>query len=313
MRRILILLSILLIITLEQAALAQQSSQGDTASTSIQKYRIWPGDLLDVRVFAHPELTTEVIVSANGTIRLPQLAEEIQAACRTEAELRRDVAERYKAQGNYQVYIRVKESKAPPVIIKGAVRVQSSLQPRRRIRLMEALAVTGGVTEQASGEIRITRSKAFSCEQAARASEEVVYIKDLTRRDESANPFIEPGDIITVVEAARVFVAGGVQRPTVIKMEKPLTITQAIEAAGGLLPRVKAEGVKVCRQINEGSAAKIISIDLKRVSKDSSQDILLQADDVVYVPMEGPVINPQYFCRPNKSEPAPVAPPRPIY
>lgn len=327
MRRTLLFLSILLIITLEQAALAQQRSQGETTSSSaaqityyqsssasIQKYGIWPGDVLDVRVFAHPELSAQATVSASGTIRLPRLAEEIQAACRTEAELQREVAERYKPQGNYQILIRVKESKAPPVIVKGAVSMARSLQLLRRVRLIDALAVAGGTTERASGEIRIERLKAPACGQEAKPSEEVVYLADLKRGDESANPFIEPGDVITVVEAARIYVDGAVRRPSIIKIVRPLTITQAINAAGGTLPRAIEERVAVCRQINEGNEVKIINVDLKRARKDSSQDILLQADDAIYVPMGGGIVKGIYPCRPNKkSAPVQIAPPRPIY
>jgi hypothetical protein len=51
-------------------------------------YQIGPGDLLDVRVYGRAELTREVRVTNQGTIRLPFL-DEIRVACQTEAQLAR--------------------------------------------------------------------------------------------------------------------------------------------------------------------------------------------------------------------------------
>lgn len=322
----LLLFSLLLLIALGQIAQGQQPGDSNPQSTaektapdalsssiSIQKYRIWPGDILDVRVFAHPELTLSVTVDARGMIRLPQIAEEIQAACRTEKELRDEVVSRYKPQGNYQIFLRVREYKATPVIIKGGVVAPRSLELRRRMRLIEALAMAGGTTENATGEIRIKRSQAFTCEMPAPqrdgVEEKIVDVKDLMRGDESANLYLQPGDTITVSESDKVYVAGSVRRPTVLRMKTPLTVSQAIASAGGI-QGARIERVQVCRQINKGSEVKIID-----VSKGKAQDTLLQDEDVVYVSSEGGMGGGPPFCypRPKKDAPDAFMPRRPIY
>src|ERR1700730_6848619 len=57
-------------------------------------YRIGPGDLLDIRVLNRPMLSREVRVDQNGMIRMPFIDGEIQAACRSEGELSREIATR---------------------------------------------------------------------------------------------------------------------------------------------------------------------------------------------------------------------------
>lgn len=332
MRKTLFLFCLLLLIPLEQTALAQQPSNttpqtpvGKTDSNALpstsvsnQKYRIWPGDVLDVRVFDHPELSHTGAVDALGMIRLPQIAEEIQAACRTESELAAEIVARYKPQGRYHVYVRIIESKAPPVTIRGGVPAPQSFHLRRPLRLMEALALAGGTTDSASGEIRIKRSQALSCEISAPEwngkEEKIIYVKDLMRGEESANPYLQPGDIITVSEVDKVYVAGSVLMQTTLRLRMPLTVSQAIAKAGGILPSVKSERVQICRQINGGSEVKIINVELREVRKGKAQDMLLQAEDVVYVPLESGIGGPPFcYPRPKKDVPEVILPKRPIY
>src|SRR5688572_16313760 len=53
-----------------------------------ERYRIGPGDLLDIRVFNKAQFSRDgVRVDSRGMIRMPFIEGEIKAACRTEAEL----------------------------------------------------------------------------------------------------------------------------------------------------------------------------------------------------------------------------------
>ena len=88
-----------------------------------ERYRIGPGDLLDVRIFNRPQLSRDAVrVDAKGVIRMPLIEEDIQAACLTESELAKEVAQRYrKYQRNPQVDVFVKEYNSQPVAVIGAV------------------------------------------------------------------------------------------------------------------------------------------------------------------------------------------------
>src|SRR6185503_14884103 len=57
------------------------------------RYRIGPGDILDIRILNRPTISRDAVrVEGNGVIRMPLIDEEIQAACKTEGELAKEIA-----------------------------------------------------------------------------------------------------------------------------------------------------------------------------------------------------------------------------
>src|ERR1700752_1737206 len=74
------------------------SSSGSSNDT---RYRIGPGDVLEVRVARAPELSRDAVrVDQSGNIRMPMLEDDIPAACLTEAELAQNVAKAYQKYKN---------------------------------------------------------------------------------------------------------------------------------------------------------------------------------------------------------------------
>src|ERR1043165_242236 len=87
------------------------------------RYRIGPGDVLDIRIYNRPQLSREAVrVEGNGMIRMPLIENEIQAACRTEGELAKEIATGYaKYYKNLQVDVFIKEYHSKQVAVIGAV------------------------------------------------------------------------------------------------------------------------------------------------------------------------------------------------
>ena len=75
--------------------------------------------------------------------------------------------------------------------IEGAVKVPMLVELRRPVRLIEFLAIAGGVKENAKGTILITHADGTSA---------TYRLKEIKRRGSSSNPYIQAGDIITVAE-----------------------------------------------------------------------------------------------------------------
>ncbi|MGB9180383.1 MAG: SLBB domain-containing protein, partial [Pyrinomonadaceae bacterium] len=101
------------------------------------------------------------------------------------------------------------------------------------------------------------------------------------------NPVIQPGDIITVPEADQIYVVGNVLTPKTIPLREPITVSRAIAMAGGVLRDTKSDKIRIVRQ-EPGSATKQeIYVDLKAIEKKKSEDIALQANDIVDVPESG--------------------------
>jgi polysaccharide biosynthesis/export protein len=306
-------------------AQSQQSVPPDLPSNSldnqgIRRYRVGPGDLLDVRVFGQPELNSTVEIDEDGNISsLPFIEEPIAAKCRNEKEIQKSITDAYaKYLIKPRISVRIIERRSrQPAVVFGAVRSASRIQMNRRVRLHELLANAGGITLGASGTIQIIHTEPELCpdpedimqtvtaslsdkpvvpstgttaEQQATASAgsdigriEVYRINDVKKGLGKDDPFIRPGDLVIVTEGEPVYVTGAVTNPREIVMKDGLTLARALAMAGGPVRLAKTSEVHVYRQ-KEG---KIGSEDLKynydAIRKGQQQDVLLQPYDIIDV------------------------------
>jgi polysaccharide biosynthesis/export protein len=279
------------------AAVPLPSAQED------ERYRIGPGDLLEVRVFNRPTLSRDAVrVDALGMIRMPLIEEDIQAACQTEGELGKDIARRYrKYQRNPQVDVFVKEFNSQPVAVMGAVDKPGKFQLQRRVRLLELLSSAGGPTDKAGKRIQVAHVGRRSLCQSetsdtsgvnvAAQEEETNYdifnLNETLQGDEKANPYIQPGDIVTIPEAEHAFVVGNVFKPATIPLREPTTVTEAIAMAGGTLPDTKTDRIRVIRKVSGATDKMELIVNLQDVMRKKSADLLLQPGDIVEVQVSG--------------------------
>src|SRR5215211_1374919 len=132
----------------------------------IKTYLLGPGDVLDIRVFGQPELSSTVQVDSEGNLSsLPFLETPIPAKCRSDKEVQKDIAIAYsKFINNPQVSVRISERNSrQPATVFGAVRQPTRIEMKRKVRLNELVAVSGGFTERASGTIQILHTEPLMC------------------------------------------------------------------------------------------------------------------------------------------------------
>jgi polysaccharide export outer membrane protein len=314
------LISLLLIPSNSQAQSqgpAQPSSQTQTpAQTTVLaptfpapgpgadlSYRIGPGDELDVRVFGRPELARVVRVDSYGRIRLPFL-EELQAACMTEAQLAAVIAEKYKKYlRDPQVDVLVKDFRSQPVAVIGAVAHPGRFQLQRRVRLLELVTFAGGPSTHAGSTIHVIHNAEHDyCSpaapkekpQAAGGGEtegnsllpalSSIKLKDLLAGSPEANPFVQPGDIVSIPEADQIFVTGSVVKPGAYSLINKLTLTQAVALAGGPNMEAARGKVRLVRQEpgKETRTETVYSLD--DIHRRKIQDIALLPNDIIEVP-----------------------------
>src|SRR6185436_9965885 len=140
----------------------------------IKSYLLGPGDVLDVRVFGQPELTSTVQVDSDGNLSaLPFLETPIKAKCRSDKDVQKDIATAYaKFINNPQVSVRIAERNSrQPATVFGAVRQPTRIEMKRRVRLNELMAVSGGFTERAAGTIQILHTEPLMCPEAGEEAE----------------------------------------------------------------------------------------------------------------------------------------------
>ncbi len=165
-------------------ALAQQSVPSDLPSSStsldnqgIRRYRVGPGDLLDVRVFGQPDLNSTVEIDEDGNISsLPFIEDPIPAKCRNEKEIQKSITEAYaKYIVKPRVSVRILERRSrQPAVVFGAVRSAARIQMNRRVRLHELLANAGGITLGASGTIQIIHTEPILCPEQEDIADAVI-------------------------------------------------------------------------------------------------------------------------------------------
>jgi polysaccharide export outer membrane protein len=260
------------------------------STQSDDRYRIGPGDILDIRIFNRPNLSREAVrVEGNGMIRMPLIESEIQAACRTEGELAKEIATLYmKFYRNPQVDVFVKEYHSRQVAIIGAVNDQSRFELQRRVRLLELLTYAKGPSPKAGQTINIVHApQAWICKspdaEDASAAFSSYKLAETLQGLPQANPYLEPGDIVTVPEADQVYVVGNVYTPLTIPLKEPLTVSRAIAMAGGVRQDTKKDKVRVVRQEPGSATRKELIVDLSAIEKKRAEDIALVPNDIIEV------------------------------
>jgi polysaccharide biosynthesis/export protein len=271
---------------------AASNYQVSTTFPGEDVYRIGPGDVLNIRIYSKPQLARDAVrVEGNGMIRMPLIESDIQAACRTEGELAREISSRYaKFYKNLQVDVFIKEYHSKQVAIIGAVNDQSRFELQRRVRLLELLTYTKGPSPKAGQTINIVHSQSSPLCQPQDEGDEIARglssyrLSDTLRGESSANPYLEGGDIVTLPEADQVYVVGNVFTPLTIALKEPITLSRAIAMAGGLKQDTKKDKIRIVRQEPGSATKKEIIVDLYAIEKRRAEDPTLSANDIIDVP-----------------------------
>ena len=270
---------------------AQDAKPTVSVPQTTERYRIGVGDVLEIRVYNRPQLSREAVrVEGNGIIRMPLIEGDIQAACKTEGELAKEISTRYaRYYKNLPVDIFIKEYHAREVALIGAVNEQGRYQMQRHIRLLELLTFAKGPSDKAGQTINIVRGpRTDLCSESTSAANQEGLISlplnDTLRGEEAANPYVEAGDIVTIPEAEQVFVVGNVYSPKSLPLKETLTVSRAVAMAGGPLRDSKTDKVRVVRRGAGSAGASEMYVNLTAIARKKEDDLVLQANDIIEVP-----------------------------
>ena len=294
------------------------AAQQPQTPAAVEQYRIGARDVLTIRVTA-PDIVAQFSAEAlevNECGMIPLLSvqheeqNEVKAAGMTTSELQEHLRKFYtKYKRNPQVVVKVKEYNSQPVAINGAVARPGQFQLRRPVRLLELLQFyAGGATERSGGRVQIARMPALgTCEARPAKSEQpeqtaqtVTVVDDSNmpsflsfkleetlKGEERANPYLQPGDVITLPEAKEAYVVGNVLRPGPVALrDDHLTVSRAVAMVGGTMPDTKQEKVRIVRQESNGDSREFF-VDLNAIKKHQAEDVALLPNDIVEVPVAG--------------------------
>lgn len=269
----------------------QTEAENLSKNQNNERYPIGYQDTLEIQVVKHPELSQIVAVNTDGTINLPRIDEPITAVCKTERELKDNITALYKTYLRAPfVNVRLIDQKSQPFAVMGAVPKPGSFFLTRKIQLLGLLSLAGGYdVEKAGVKINVARMGNFSgCKEndaALDKNDDVFFLsfnlKDVL--DGKQNPWMQPGDIVSVLEAEEIFVVGSVYKPAKIPLKGTVTLTQAIGAAGGLEQTAKTNKVVIQRQAPGSLVKTQLVFNLKDIQDKKVPDPQLQANDIVEV------------------------------
>jgi polysaccharide export outer membrane protein len=252
------------------------------SATNNYDYQIGPGDLLDVKVYEAQDLSTEARVSTRGTVTYPLLGEvDLGGLTVQEAEKRLRGLLQAKYVKDPHVSIFIKEYRSKKVAVVGAVKNPGDYELLNRGHLLEAIALAGGLTDNAGQIVYLTH-------QGTDKQIKIDLNELLVKGNTSLNLPVQMGDTVFVPEAGVYYVNGAVKKGGQFFLKKPVTVSRAVQIAGGLTIGARASHVTLIR-FNENGDKQIIPVDLKAIEKGEREDIALQDQDVVFV-SKNPII-----------------------
>jgi len=252
------------------------------ALAQVTAYRIGPKDLLEIEVFEAPEFNTEVRIADDGMFSLPIIG-EIPANGLSEEELARRLATRLEecCVQRATVSIHVREYRARPITVIGAVTRPGNLSFAGRLTLIEVLTGAGGLASQHGDVIYVLRRV-----DSGLSDQLEIRLDDLlVRGEQRLNIPIYAGDLINVPSTTEVtvFLLGEVARPGAhgFRSTERITLLTAVARAGGMTDRASRR-IVIKRETDSGET-RAIEVDYKRILSGKDDDIELEAGDIVVV------------------------------
>lgn len=233
----------------ETDKLNEQLLSAAQINTDPSDYLLGSGDLLQVTVFESEDLTAKVRVSSRGFITLPLLGQiEVKDMTARDAEVYIERLYQEKYIKNPHVSVFVEEHFSQRITLIGQFKTPGTYDYLSKMRLLDVMALAGGLNENASHTAQIRRM--------GKSKQSQTILVDLERivtegRDE-LNIEINGGDVIFIPEAGMFFVDGAVRKPGAYHIKNRTKLVEALSVAGGLAPYAKTETIILVRHMKGG-------------------------------------------------------------
>ena len=238
---------------------------------------IGEGDLLQISVFEANELDKTVRVNSRGFISLP-LVGEVQVSGLTAIEAEEKIEEMYERRfiKDPHVSIFVEEQISQRITLVGQFKKPGTYDYLSNQRLLDVIALGGGLSEQAGQIVQVRRTRYVQ-------GEPNTFIVDLDRLIKEGNVELNirlnGGDVLFIPEAGIYFVDGAVRRPGAYPIKHKTVVQEGLVEAGGFESSAKKDKIKLVR-MTEAGERKIIDLDL---SKTDSKEMALKDRDILIV------------------------------
>jgi polysaccharide export outer membrane protein len=254
------------------------------------------GDQVLIRAAHAPEFSERPYrVDESGLLRLP-LVGEVRAAGRTTAELATEIRSRLASVlVRPEVSVDLMERRSRPVSVIGSVKTPGVYQVEGRRRLVEMLAMAGGLGDDAGFVVRLSRPLTQGDLPLAGARKDPsgqfsvcdVRLDALMGTGDGAlNVWVLPEDALFVPRARLIYVMGAVRKPGgfVLREREKLSVSQALALAEGPTSTAWTRHARVLRSAGPGLTRTEITVNLPDILSGRAPDISLSEEDILIVP-----------------------------
>ena len=235
------------------------------------EYRLGPGDVIKIQVFQNSDLTLETKVTENGNITFPLIG-TIRVGDTTIAAAEQAIAKALRDGGfvqKPQVHIVVQQMRGNHVSVLGQVSKPGRLPLETvNVRLSEILALAGGVASGGADVVILTGVR--DGKPFRREVDIAGMILNNRPEDDVA---VAAGDLIYIHRAPMFYIYGEVGKAGSYRIERGMSVRQALAQAGGTTSRGTERRLGLYRR-GAGGKVELLSPELHD---------LVQSDDVYYV------------------------------
>lgn len=249
------------------AAAAQQQGQ----SARSEDYRLGAGDSIGVQVYQSPDLTVDARVSESGVISYP-LVGSVELGGLTISEAEKKIADALRKGGfvkSPQVNIVLRQVRGSQVAVLGQV-ARPGRFPLETLntRVSDMLAAAGGVTPTGDDVLIVTG------ERGGKPFRRVIDIPALFINAKSDDDILlAGGDSLYVNKAPVFYIYGEAQKPGPYRIERGMTVMQALAQGGGPTTRGSQNRLRLTRRDASGNPVETTPQLTDQV----------RADDVIFV------------------------------
>lgn len=244
--------------------------RAEEQSTGVN-YLLGSGDAIRINVFKHPDMTLETRVSENGAITFP-LVGSVQLGGLSLANAEQKLAEALRRGGfvrDPQITITLLQVRGNQVSVLGQVHRPGRFPLETlNTRLSDVLAMAGGINDTGSDLVIVTGTR-----DGLPFRSEIDFPAIFTGADTGQNILVAGGDVVYVDRAPVFYIYGEVQRPGAYRIERDMTVQQALAQGGGVNVRGTEKGIKLHRKDAQGKMKMITSYGYD----------LVRPDDVIYI------------------------------
>ena len=241
------------------------------AAGAAAEYRLAAGDIVRISVYQNPDLALEARVGENGQISFPLLG-SVRIGGSTVSQAERAIAEGLR-NGNFvrepQVSILLVQVRGHQASVLGQVNRPGRFPlEQAEMRLTDLLATAGGIAASGADIVTVVGTRNG---QPFRKEVDLPAIFRSPGRDDDL--VVQNGDTVYVDRAPLIYIYGEVQRPGALRLERGMTVMQALATGGGLTQRGTERGLRVHRTGADGKVQVITP----------TMDDPVRPGDVVYV------------------------------